>query len=64
MQEERLRHLEQELNVARLEITMLKAVIGSSRIVKQADVNDWIKPKNSKARGCRFSAYDVLQLYF
>jgi hypothetical protein len=48
-QEERLRHLEQELMAARHEIPKLKAVIGSNSIVEQADLNEWIKPKNSKA---------------
>jgi (p)ppGpp synthase/HD superfamily hydrolase len=48
-QDERTKHLEQELNAARLEITKLKAAIGSNNIVKQAEVNDWMKPKNSKA---------------
>jgi hypothetical protein len=47
---------------SRLEITKLKAVIGNSNIVKQADVNDWIKPKYSKAEGHRFSAHDPPQL--
>jgi hypothetical protein len=41
-QDERIRHLEQELKAARLEIAKLKAVIGSSNIVKQAEVNGWI----------------------
>jgi len=45
-QEERIRHLEQELKAARHEITKLKAVIGSSTVVEQIDLNDWIKPKN------------------
>jgi hypothetical protein len=61
-QDERIRHLEQELKAVRLEITKLKAVIGSSNIVKQAEVNDWIKPKNSKARGHTFSSHDPPQL--
>jgi hypothetical protein len=61
-QDERMRHLEQELNVAKLEITKLKAVIGSNRIVKQADINDWIKPKNSKAGDHRISGHGFLQL--
>jgi hypothetical protein len=58
-QDERIRCLEQELKAARLEITKLKAEIGSSNIVKKTDVNDWIKPKNSKAVGRRFSARDA-----
>jgi hypothetical protein len=33
---------------ARLEITKLKAIIGSSSSVKQTDVYDWIKPKIPK----------------
>jgi hypothetical protein len=61
-QDERIRHLEQELKAARFEITKLKAVIGKSNIVKQTDVNDRLKPKNSKAAGCRFSAHDPPQL--
>jgi hypothetical protein len=47
-QDERLRHLEQELKATSLDISKLKAVIGSSNIVKQVEVNDWIKPKTSK----------------
>jgi predicted aminopeptidase len=61
-QDERLRHLEQELKAARHEITKLKAVIGSSSIVEKIDVNDWIKPKNSKSSSHRFSAHDAFQL--
>jgi hypothetical protein len=61
-QDERSQNLEQELKAARPEITELKAVIGSSNIVKQAEVNDWIKPKNSKAVGPRFSAHNPPQL--
>jgi hypothetical protein len=47
-QDGRIRHLEQELKAASLEITKLKAVIGSSNIVKQAEVNEWIQPKIPK----------------
>jgi hypothetical protein len=61
-QERRIRHLEQELKAVRHEITKLKAVIGSSNIAEQADLNDWIKPKNSKARGLRFSVDNASQL--
>jgi hypothetical protein len=61
-QDERIRHLEQELKAARHEVTKLKVVIGSSNIVKQAEVNNWIKPRNSKAGGHRFSAHDAPQL--
>jgi hypothetical protein len=57
-----MRHLEQELKAARHEINKLKVVIGSSSIVQQADVNDWIKPKISKGRDCSFSAHDAPQL--
>jgi hypothetical protein len=39
-QDERNRHLEHELKAARHDTTKLKAVTGSSNIVKQADVND------------------------
>jgi len=34
----------------------------SSNIVKQADINDWIKPKTSKSESRRFSAHDPPQL--
>jgi hypothetical protein len=63
-QDKRIGHLEQELKAARLEITKLKAVIVSSNIVKQAEINDWIKTKNSKAGGSTFSVYDPPQLQF
>jgi hypothetical protein len=40
-QDERIRYLEQESKAAKLKITKLKAVIGSSsNIVKQVEVND------------------------
>jgi hypothetical protein len=45
----------QELKAARHENTKPKAVIGSSSIVEQADLGDWIKPKDYKASGHRFS---------
>jgi hypothetical protein len=41
--DERIRYLEQELKAVRLEITKLKAVIGSSNIVNMADVKDNIQ---------------------
>jgi hypothetical protein len=37
-QEKSIRHLEQELKAARYEVTKVKAVIGSSGIVEQADL--------------------------
>jgi len=61
-QEGRIKHLEQEVKAARCETTVLKAVISSSSIVEQANLNDWIKPKNSKASGRRFSADDAPQI--
>jgi hypothetical protein len=64
-QDEKIRHLEQELKAARLEITKLKAVNGSSSSsssVMWADINGWIKPENSKTGGCRFPAHDHPQL--
>jgi hypothetical protein len=61
-QEERIRHLEQELKAARLEMTKLKDIIGSSSIVEHANLNDWIKPKKPKASSHRFSAHDASQL--
>jgi hypothetical protein len=57
--DKRLRQLEKKLKAVRLKITKLKAVIGSSYIVMQAVVNDWIKPKNSKAGGRMVSAHDL-----
>jgi len=54
--------MEQDLKAARLEITKLQAVIGSSNIVNQPEVNNWIKPKNYKARDYRFPAHDPTQL--
>jgi hypothetical protein len=50
-QDGRIRHLEEELMAARIEITKLKAVIGSINVVRQADGNDWIKPKKLKSWG-------------
>jgi hypothetical protein len=38
--DEKIRHLRQELKAARYEITKLKAVIGCSSTVEQADLND------------------------
>jgi hypothetical protein len=50
------------LKADKLEITKPKAVIASNNIVKQAKVNDWMTPINSKAGGRRFSAHDPPQL--
>jgi hypothetical protein len=58
-QEWRIRHLEQELKAAREEISRLKAVNVSSSVRKQRTSNNWITPKNSKSRCCRFSADDA-----
>jgi len=44
------------------EITRLKAVIDSSSIAEQSNLDDWIEPKTSKARVCWFSADDASQL--
>jgi hypothetical protein len=58
-QEWRIRHFEQELKAAREEISRMKAVNVSSSVRKQRNSNNWITPKNSKARCHRFSADDA-----
>jgi hypothetical protein len=58
-QEERIRHLELELEVAREEIRALKAGNVSSSIKEQNKLVSWCKPKNSKSRCRRFSAGDA-----
>jgi hypothetical protein len=58
-QEWRIRYLEKELKAAREEISRLKVVNVSSSVRKQRNSNNWITPKNSKSRCCRFSADDA-----
>jgi hypothetical protein len=59
-QEEGIRHLEHELEVAREEIRALRSENVSSSIRDQNNSENWCKPKNSKSRCCRFSADDAV----
>jgi hypothetical protein len=59
-QEERIRNLEYELEIAREEIGVLKTGNRSSGIREQNYSESWCKPKNSKSRCCRFSADDAV----
>jgi hypothetical protein len=61
-QEERIRHLEQELKAAREEICKPKAGNISSSFTEQDILGHWKKPKNSKSRCRRFSANDVSKI--
>jgi hypothetical protein len=58
-QEERIRHLENELKVAKEEIRMLNAGNVSSSIKEQKKLESWSDPKNSKSRYRRFPAGDA-----
>jgi hypothetical protein len=58
-EQERIRHLERELQVAREEIRTLKDGNVSSNIREQSNLESRCKPKNSKSRCCRFSAGDA-----
>jgi hypothetical protein len=58
----RIRHLEQELEAAREEISRLRAGNVNSSIREQRNLETWIKPKNSKSTCCRFSADDAPQV--
>jgi hypothetical protein len=59
-QEERIRHLEHELEVAREEIRVLRAGNVSSSIREQNNSESWCEPKNSKSRCRRFSVDDAI----
>jgi hypothetical protein len=61
-QEGRVRYLEQELKVAREEISRLRDGNVSSSIREQCKLETWIKPKNSKSWCHRFSADDTSQV--
>jgi hypothetical protein len=58
-QEERIRHLEHKLEMARQEIRTLKTISVSSTSWEK-NSESWCKPKNSKSRCCRFSADDAV----
>lgn len=59
-QEGRIRYLELELKAARDEVNLLKNRNTSNNIKNKDNVDDiWLKPKNSKSRGRRFSADNV-----
>lgn len=61
-QDERIRHLEQELEAAREEICKLKAGNISNSFLERDIFGHWKKPKNSKSRCRRFSANDVCKI--
>jgi hypothetical protein len=50
-QEGKILHLQNESKAIREEISKIKAVIGNSSSVKNANLNDWTKPKNPGPMG-------------
>jgi hypothetical protein len=59
-QEERIRHIEDKLNIVREEIRVQKTRNVSSTIREQNNSESWWKPKNSKSICRRFSADDAV----